>query len=66
MAITVQKFFTKLQSYLVKGAAIASFVSGALTAANADLPRFESAILAGSGAVVFLFERYWVDVKKAL
>lgn len=64
--VSVNKFFTQVESLLVKGASIASFVSGALTAANNDLPHFESAILSGAGALVFVIERYWANIKKAL
>ena len=59
-------FVKTLSTVLVKGAAIASFVAGALTAANGDLPHLQSAVLSIAGTAVFLFERYWADIKKAL
>lgn len=55
-----------VQSVLVKLAAVASTVAGALTAATHGLPTFESAILTGIGPIVFLVERYWADIRKVL
>lgn len=53
----------KVQSWLVKLSALASFVSGALTAAAGNLPHYESVILSGAGVLVFLAERYWSDIE---
>ena len=55
-----------LQSWLVKLSGIAAAVAGILTTVNNDLPHAESGILTAVGAGVFLAERYWADVKKAL
>lgn len=59
-------FLKRFEGWAVKASAIASIVAGAVTGAQHALPVSISAILAAVGPVVYLVERYWHDVRKAL
>lgn len=55
-----------VESWLTRAAGVISTVAGCVTTAQHDLPVAVGAILTAAGPVVYLVERYWSKIRKAL